>query len=84
MDVEGAGDAQLAGYLAADTLDTTHGLHIQLLRRELDSGITRMNTGKFNVLTDRVCNDFAVTGHCIHLHLLGMFDKLTDYYRVLL
>ena len=43
-----------------------------------------MNTGKLDVLRNRIGNHLAILCHCIHLYLLGMFDKLTYYHWVIL
>ena len=43
-----------------------------------------MNTGKLDVLGNRIGNHLAILCHCIHLNLLGMFDKLTYYHWVIL
>ena len=84
LDVERAGDVQLLGYLAADALDAAHGLHVELLRRELDGGVARVHAGKLDVLGDGVGDDFAVLCHGIHLHLLGVLDELAHHHGVFL
>ena len=70
--------------LPRDTLDAAHGLHIELLRRELNGSITRMDTGIFDVFADGISNDFTILSHSIHFHLFCMLDERTYYYRVLL
>ena len=70
------------GYLPTHTLDAPHGLHINLLWRKLDGGITGMNSCKLNVFGDSISQDFTVFGHGIHFYLLGMFDELGDHDRM--
>ena len=84
MDIERAGDVQLFGDLLTDALDATHGLDIQLLRRELDRRIAGVYTRKLDVLTDRIHHDLAMISHSIHLYLLGMFDELANHHGMLL
>ena len=43
-----------------------------------------MNSGKLDVFTDGVGNDFTILCHGIHFYFFGMFDELAHYYRMLL
>ena len=43
-----------------------------------------MNTGKLDVLGNRIGYHLAILCYSIHLNLLGMFDKLTNYHWVIL
>ena len=84
LDIERTGDVQLTGNLAADALDAAHRLHIQLLWRELDSGVTGMHSGKLDMLTDGVRDNLSILRHSIHLHLLGMLNELAHHYGMFL
>ena len=75
---------KLLGNLTTYSFHTTYGLYIQLLRRELDSSITRVNTSKLDVLRDSIGDDLTILGYGIHLNLLGMLDKLAHYHWVVL
>lgn len=61
LDVERSGDAERAGNRAGDLLDPADGLHVKLLRRELDRGVPGMDTGIFNVLRDGVGKDLPLS-----------------------
>ena len=67
-------------YLLAYALDTAHGLNIQLLGRELDGGVARVNTSKLDMLADGIGQYFAVLGDSVHLYLLGMLDKFAHHH----
>ena len=84
LDVEGTVDMQRLGNLTGDALDAANGLYIKFLRRELDGGVARMHTGKLDMLGDGISQDFTVTGHSVHLDLLGMFDELRHHHRMIL
>ena len=71
---------QLFGYLTANAFNSAYRFYVNLLWRELDGGIARVNTGKLDVLADGVGQYFSVFGHGIHLYFLGMFDETTHYY----
>ena len=43
-----------------------------------------MHAGKLDVLADGISDDFAVSCHCIHLHLLGVLHKLAYYHGMFL
>ena len=84
LDIERTGDAERAGDGTGDLLDPANGLDIEFLRRELDGGVTGMNTGIFNVLRDSVGEDFAIVGDSVELDLLATHIELADDNRVLL
>ena len=71
-------------YLTRDALDAANRLYIQLLWRELDRSITGMNTSKLDMLRDGISQNLPILSHCIHLYLLGMFDKLRHDDRMIL
>ena len=71
-------------YLLAYALNTAHGLNIQLLGRELDGGVARVNTGKLDMLADGIGQYLSLLGDSVHLYLLGMLDKLAHYHWVVL
>ena len=75
---------QGTGYLLRHFLDTSHGLDIYLLRRELYGRIARMYARKFDVLTDGVHYDFAITCHGVHFYFLGVLYKLRNHHRMFL
>ena len=66
------GFCDTSGYL----LDAAHGLHIELLRRELDSRVAGVDTGKFDMLGDGIELDVAVLRHGIHLYLFRALNEL--------
>ena len=84
LNVERTGDVQLLRNLTADTLDTSHRFDIELLRRQLQSGITRVDTGKLNVLTNGISHDFSLLSHAIEVYFLGMLNKLADDHGMIL
>ena len=84
LDVKRSADMQFLGNLLAHALDAAHCLAIEFLRRELYGGVARVDSGKLDVLTDGIGDNLAVARHGIHLHLLGMLDKLTDNNRMIL
>ena len=65
-------------------LDSTHGLDIEFLRRELDGGIARMHASKLDMLRDGISHNLALVGHCIHFDFLGTLDEARDDHRMLL
>ena len=67
-------------YLLAYALDTAHGLNIQLLGRELDGGVARVNTGKLDMLADGIGQYLSLLGDSVHLYLLSMLDKLAHHH----
>ena len=69
--------------LTTDTLDTANGLHIELLPRELDRRIARVDTSELDMLTDRIGDDLATLCDVIDLYLLGVLDELAHDDRVL-
>lgn len=58
--------------------------HIKFLGRELDGGITRVNTGKLYMFRNGISQYLAVPSHSIHLNLLGIFNELGDDNRMIL
>ena len=84
LDVERSGDAERAGNRAGDLLDPADGLHVKLLRRELDRGVPGMDTGIFNVLRDGVGKDLTIVGHRVELYLLAAGVEFADHDRMLL
>ena len=84
LDIKRTGNVQFPRNLTTDALDTAYRLYVQFLRRELDGGVTGVYTGKFDVLADGVCHDFAVLRHSIHLHFLGMLNELAYHNRMFL
>ena len=75
---------QSLGDLSADTLDAAHCLHIQFLGRELDGGITRVDTSELDMLTNGIGKNLTVLCHRIHLYLLGMLNELRNHHRMVL
>ena len=75
---------QFLSNLTAYTLTAAHGLYIELLRRELDGSVARVNAGELDVLRDSVSDNLAVLCHSIHLDLLSMLDELAHNNRVVL
>ena len=61
---EWARDLQSLGYLAGYLLDPAGGLHVQLLRRELNGRIARVYARELDVLRDGVGYDGTVVPEC--------------------
>ena len=70
--------------LSTDTFNAAYCLHIELLRRELDGGVTRMDTGKLNMLGDGIGQNLTILCHGIHLNLLGILNELRHHDRMIL
>ena len=75
---------ELLSNASRNLLDTANCLYVKLLGGELNGRIARMNSGKLDVFRNGIGNDFAVTGHRIHLHFLRILHKLGDDHGVLL
>ena len=75
---------ELLRYLAADALDASYCLDIELLRGELDGSVAGMDSCELHVFTDRIGDDASVVRNGVELDLLGMFDETAYHDRVLL
>ena len=75
---------ELGSNLLGHLLDTTDGLDIEFLWRELDGSIARVNTRILDVLRDGVSYDLALICHGIHLDLLSTLDEARDDHWMLL
>mmetsp|Transcript_7284 Transcript_7284/g.23990 ORF Transcript_7284/g.23990 Transcript_7284/m.23990 type:complete len:641 (-) Transcript_7284:2227-4149(-) len=82
LQVERAADLELGRDLARDALDAPHRLDEELLRRQHERGVTRVDAGVLNVLGDGVVEDGALARDSVHLDLLGALDELGDDYGV--
>ena len=67
---------QRGGNLTAHALDAAHGLDVELLRRQLQRGVARVDTGKLDVLTDGISQNLTVARHGIEVNLLGVLNEL--------
>lgn len=75
---------EFAGDLLGDTLDAAMGFEVDFLGGILDGGVTGMYSGKFDMFTDGIEDDFALLSDGVKLNLFGLFDELGDHHRVLL
>ena len=74
---------QLLGYKARYALDAAHSLYIKFLRWELQSGVTRVHSGKLDMFGDGISYHLAVLCHSVEVYLLGILDKLAHDDRML-
>ena len=70
---------ELLRYLSSDSLDTPYRFDVKLLRRELQGGVTRVNSCKLYVLGDSISDNLTVFCHAIKVYLLSMFDELAHH-----
>ena len=70
--------------ISINTVRTQLSRSLKFLRGKLDCGIARMDAGKLDMLRDCICNDFAIAGHGIHLHLLCVLEESGHHHRVAL
>ena len=74
---------QLLGNLLADALDASDCLTVKFLGRELDCGVTGMDSCKLDVLGNRIFHHFAILGNGIKLDLFRSLHKLGNNHRIL-
>jgi len=75
LNVEGTADVKFLGNLAADFLDATGRFKVDLLDGKYQGGVTRVYTGKFDVLGNGVFHHFAVVGHSVEFDFLGVLQE---------
>ncbi len=83
LDVERTGNIESFSNRSRHLLDAAHCLDVEFLRRELDSSVTTVHTGKLNMLGDSISLYFAMVGNGIHFYFLGVLHELCYNYRVL-
>ena len=83
LDIERAADVQLFGDLATDLLDAAGGFEVDLLRREYQRGVPRVDAGEFDMFRNRVFDHFAVVRHGVEFDLLGVLQELRHDHRIL-
>lgn len=54
-----------------NALNSALGFEIYFLGRKYDSGIARVNSGKFYMLAYGISDQFAIFGHSIYLNFFG-------------
>jgi len=82
LHVEGTGNVPGLGDLLSDDLDTLDGGGRKVGRGEDERGISRVNTGVLDVLTDGVNKQLAVRGNSVDVDLAGALNELGDDNRV--
>ena len=81
LDIEWTGDVQFLRNLTADALDTTSGFEVNLLSREYQCSVTRVNTGKLDVFRDSVFYHFTILRNGVEFDFLGVEHELRYHYR---
>ncbi|KAH3666829.1 hypothetical protein OGAPHI_003278 [Ogataea philodendri] len=76
LDVEWSCNIQCLTNLGSGLNNSADGLLVQVLWRNNQSGITRVDTGVLNVLGNNVHNKLTVLSNGIHFNLLGVFNIL--------
>ena len=84
MDIERTADIQLFSDLAADLLDSASRLEVDLLGREYERCVARMDTCKLDVLRNCVLDNLTVLRHSVELDLLGILQELRNHNGILL
>ena len=84
LNIERTADVQLLSDLAADLLDSASGLEVDLLGREDERCVTRVNARKLDVLRDGILDNLTVLSHSVELDLLSVLQELRNHYGVLL
>mmetsp|Transcript_26521 Transcript_26521/g.57578 ORF Transcript_26521/g.57578 Transcript_26521/m.57578 type:complete len:368 (+) Transcript_26521:222-1325(+) len=82
LDVEGSRDVQGSAKLLADALDSSMGLHEQLLSWEQQRRVATVHAGVLDVLGDGVVHQLTLLANGIQLDLLCSRDVLRDDDRV--
>lgn len=68
LDVVGSGDVEGSSDLGGGLLDAANRLGVEVLRREDEGRVSRVNSGVLDVLGDVVHDHLSVTSDSVHLH----------------
>ena len=84
LNIEWSRDPQRSRYGPGYLLDAPDGFDIKLLRRELDRGITGMDSRIFDVFGNGVCYDLAFICDSVEFDFLCPLVEFADDYRMFL